>query len=164
MAIPVLAVGDLWTAAVEDQIANLLNTRIGGRARTNVAQAMTANTVTVANNNGTAAWTSAEDSGGFVSAVGGTSTPLSVPAGQAGLYAVGLGVQVASISTGRAMASILVNGVFGLNRGVFALDTNVGYTMLMPLSVGDTIGFHILTLNANTLNTGAETFMYKVSV
>jgi hypothetical protein len=141
-----------------------LNTTIGGRARTNVAQAIANATPTLLTNNGTVAWTAVEDSGGFVSATGGTNTPLSVPAGQGGAYLIGVGYINSVNATTRGYVSIFVNGALANanSRAVFTGDAVCSYTIIARLSVGDTVGVQVYTSPLGNASVGCDVYAYKL--
>lgn len=155
------AVGDLATAAQAD----LLIGPIGARARTNAVQALTANVAASLNNGGTNAWTAVEDSGGFVSASGGTTTPISVPAGMAGLYIVGVGYTQSAIATTRGEISIFVNAAQANSnsRGVFTTDQICSYTICIRLAVSDTVGAQALTNIGANASIGCDVYAYRIA-
>lgn len=162
MTITSPAVGDQATAAWADSVAAALNTRIGGRARTNATQTLVAAALTLMNNGGTAAWTAVEDSGGFASGTGGTTTPLSVPAGQAALYMVGFEVSFAAVATGRCFVQLMINGVGIKARMSTTSDDTLGLSVPVPLNVGDTIGVQVLHNLATTVTTVSDVFLYRI--
>lgn len=168
MPITVPTVGSKITAAWGTSVANQLN-RVGARVSTNATQAITANTITTWNNGGTAAWTVLEDNYSgytFASATGGTTTPLIVPSGAAGLYLVGLSLTMSAVAATRGYGEIRINGaafqtLYG--RTIFATDTNASYCTPIVLNVGDTIGAVVFTSTAGNLNTTSEIFAYRMS-
>lgn len=138
--------------------------RMGARATTNVAQSIPTITTTSANNGGTAAWTATEDSGGFVSVVGGTTTPITIPTGADGIYIVGFsGVSSVSQST-RGEFLLLLNGsTGGQNRVLFEPDSQGGACFAMPLAAGNTLGMQAFFATAANLNAGAQVYCYRLS-
>lgn len=137
--------------------------RIGGRATTNVAQAIAANTTTTLTNNGTAAWTATEDSGGFVSATGGTTTPIIIPAGEGGLYIIGWFVTLSAASAGLLWATPLINTV-GNNHGQSLNYTGdrTGSSFTIPLNAADTLGLQVRTATAANASIGCELYCYRI--
>lgn len=137
--------------------------RIGARVTTTIAQAMVAATVTTLNNNAAAAWTATEDSGSFVSAVSGTSTPIIVPAGLGGIYNIGVNYQQSVAASARLFVSPLVNGSavgrFTSNTG----ESNFLASIPYPLAAGDTLGAQAFSTNAVNISAGCQIFAYRIS-
>jgi hypothetical protein len=121
---------------------------VGARATAATAQALTASTVTTLTNNGTNPWTATEDSGGYVSATGGTTTPITIPAGKGGRYLVGVKYAQSLSSSGRAFVDILVNGATAGLRTVFSTDANGAACHIVRLNAGDTLGLQAFTSTA----------------
>lgn len=137
--------------------------RIGARATTNATQAIASSTATTLNNGGTAAWTATEDSGGFVSAVGGTTVPIAVPSSKAGLYVVGVKFLVAAASTGRIIVDILVNGTTTGNRiGGGYQEAIVAGSVVLPLNATDTLGLQGVTTGATNISAGSQIYCYRI--
>ena len=148
--------------------------RFGARVQTNVAQTAAGSTVVVANNGGTAAWTTIDNIGGFATGVGGTATPIVIPAGAGGMYLVGLAIVMTAISTTRGFADILINGSnggtgpggatgIGGARVVFTGDTNGAVSAPFLLNAGDTVGVQVFNNIAGNLSAGAQVYAYRLS-
>lgn len=163
------AAGETVTAAmmnthVRDNL-NAIFGRKGGRARTNATQALSSGVTTDLNNGGAAAWTSAEDTGGYVSASVGTTTPLQIPAGGAGNYIVGLHVNTSAATTTRATAQVNINSGVGLARRFpFATDVLVDGSTVVPLSVGDTIGLTMIVAPSMNALVGCEVYAWLINL
>jgi hypothetical protein len=158
------AVGDQVTASIADVLAAdiiWLGTRKGGRARTNTAQAISALTVTNLTNNGTNAWTSVEDSGGYVSAVGGTVGPIVIPTGAGGLYLFGVKYTQSVPTTARLCAMLLVNSV-EMARFQGPIDNNASGSIGIPLNAGDILGLQCFTTTAASASIGIDIYAYRI--
>lgn len=158
--------GETVTAAimnthVRDNL-NWLDTRIGGRAATNATQAIAANTITTANNGGTAAWTASQDSGGFVSATGGTTTPITIPTGLGGIYVVGFHYFQVANSAGRLTAWLQVNGAGTYARAGNYADQEFTGCEEMPLNAGDAISLQAFTATATNISGGTNVYAYRI--
>jgi hypothetical protein len=136
--------------------------RIGARATTNATQALTANVAASMNNGGTAAWTATEDSGGFVSGAGGTTTPIIIPTGLGGLYTIGTKYTQSLSSTARVLVLILVNGTEAGRLGNYS-ESNVGGCIATPLNAGDTLNFQAFSATACNVNVGTQVYAYRIS-
>lgn len=169
MTVPVLAVGDLMTAAIENQIAGFINTtsafvRTGARATTTAAQTTPLATLTTLTNNGSV-WTATEDSGGYVSASAGSSTPITIPAGADGLYAVGFDVRMAGTATNRGLCNVRLNGSIAVAyRVVFTGDSVGTLGTVLGLSAGDTLGLSVLTDPAGSVSIGSDIWCYRLGI
>jgi hypothetical protein len=146
-------------------VANQLNAvGTGGRVRTNANQTLTSGVVATLNNGGSAAWTVVEDSGGFASSTGGTTTPLSVPAGAAGAYIIGIGYIQSPIASTRGYITLFINGTTanGNTRGVFTNDAICSYTIVARLNVGDTVGAQAYSSPASTVAVGTDIYLFRI--
>jgi hypothetical protein len=160
-----VAVGDQDTAAFENSVKAAIDAivaREGARATTTAAQAIPATTATTLNNNGGAnVWTATEDTGGFVSAVAGTSTPIVIPAGKGGLYIVGAKYVQALSSAGRAFLDVLINGAIANHRFIFTNDGQIDQCCVIPLNAGDTLGLQTFTTTATNASIGSQLYCYR---
>lgn len=168
MTVPVLAVGDLMTASIENLIAAFINTtsafvRTGARATTTSAQTTPLATLTTLTNNGSV-WTATEDSGGYVSASAGSTTPITIPAGADGLYAIGVDVRMAGNATNRGLVDMRINAVNGKYRTVFTGDSIGIVTTVLGMSAGDTLGVSVLTDPAGSVSIGADIWCYRLGI
>jgi hypothetical protein len=136
--------------------------RIGARATTNATQALTANVAANMNNGGTAAWTATEDSGGFVSGTGGTTTPIIIPTGLGGLYTIGTKYTQSLSSTARVLVLIMVNGTEAGRLSNYS-DSFVGGCIATPLNAGDTLAFQAFSATACNVNVGTQVYAYRIS-
>lgn len=137
--------------------------RVGARATTTNTQAISASTVTTLNNGGTVAWTATEDSGGFVSATGGTTTPITIPAGLGGLYQVGIKYAQSVNSATRLFGGIVVNGAAGnIWFGAYGESLSNG-SVPISLNAGDTLGVEGFTATAANAIAGCQIFCYRIS-
>jgi hypothetical protein len=137
--------------------------RIGARVTTNAAQALAATTPTTLNNNGVAGWTLTEDSSAFYNNAGGTTVPLSVPAGLGGLYVIGAKYVQSLSSAGRAFVDVLINGAIGGHRFIFTNDAQIDQSFVLPLNAADTLGLQAFTTTATNASVGIQVYCYRVS-
>lgn len=138
--------------------------RLGARATTTVAQSLPAGTLTALNNNGTAAWTATEDSGGFVSASTNTTTPITVPAGAGGLYIVGFGVTQSAAASTSGRVILLISGALSpyLGSSVYT-GQSVGFgATAVPLAAGATLGVSVTTTPTANASAGCHVFCYRI--
>lgn len=160
--------GQQATAAWADSVAaavGAIPARIGARASTNAAQAILAVTNTNVNNNGAASWSSLEDSGGFVSATGGTITPIIIPAGKGGLYIVGLSGTFSVASGARAQFDLAVNGTWWHGTRAVCGGNGSGagsLSAVLPMVAGTTLGIQAYNSTAANVQTATEIYCYRI--
>jgi hypothetical protein len=160
-----ILVGDDITAALLNSdkaaIDNIV-AREGARVTTNAAQAIAATTPTTLNNNGVAGWGLAEDSGSYYNNAGGTTVPISIPAGKGGLYLVGAKYIQALSSAGRAFLDVLINGAAANHRFIFTNDAQIDQAIVVPMNAADTLGLQAFTTTATSISVGTQLYCYRI--
>jgi len=151
------------TAKIDDLRAF---TALRGTNRVGASVNLTDGWVTQATRTHTGTWSVGENSGGFVGALTGNTTPIVIPAGKGGLYAVSLGLANSAAATGWVQVQIggtLLAGSTNFYRGGLSTASFAagGVAAILPLAAGCALTV-ITGLTASAYGVTATLSCYRI--
>jgi hypothetical protein len=112
-------------------------------------------------------WSLGEDSGGFVGALTADTTPITIPAGKGGLYAVSLGLANSAVMTVNGFVQITIGGTLLTGSQTYyraAMPTGASQgsiALVLPLASGCTLAI-TTSLTASAYSVGATLSCYRI--